>query len=167
MKSYPAFFSNRVFILLTGLVLFVLNTTFAQKHPRRKAAKSITMQGICGMVVMKHGNYMPSPGTPTPTGQPAERELLIFPLLNIGQVDAGENGFINSVRDAKPIKSIKSGKDGTFCVSLPIGRYSVIVQESKGLYANLYDTKNNIFPVTVESGKSTQIKVEITHQAVF
>ncbi|WP_332368900.1 hypothetical protein [Spirosoma telluris] len=118
---------------------------------------------------MKRGNHMPGPGSPRPNsnGSPVEREVLIFPLLNMSQVDAGDNGFIKSVGDAKPIKKVKSGKNGTFCVILPTGRYSVIVQEPKGLYANLFDTKNNIFPVTVEKGKSTQIKVEITHQAVF
>lgn len=127
------------------------------------------MQGICGTVVVKRGNHMPSPDSPRPnaTGSPAEREVLIFPLLNISQVDAGENGFINSVRDAKPVKTVKSAKDGTFCVTLPVGRYSIIVREPKGLYANLSDTQNNIFPVTVQKNRQSAIKVEITHQAVF
>lgn len=155
--------------LLLALVPLLVNSAYAQKIQRQKMASTAALQGICGTVLVKQGNHMPGPGSPRPNanGTPAEREVLIFPLLNMSQVEAGDNGFIHSVGMAKPIKTVKSGKDGTFCVNLPKGRYSVIVQEPKGLYANLYDTKNNIFPVTVESGKSAKIKVEITHQAVF
>ncbi|MVM33229.1 hypothetical protein GO755_24525 [Spirosoma sp. HMF4905] len=159
----------RISSILLALLLGFSLTTCAQKNHRRKITKSIAVQGICGTVLVKRGNHMPGPDSPksNATGSPVEREVLIFPLLNMSQVEAGDNGFINSVGAAKPIKTIKSEKDGTFCVSLPTGRYSVIVQEPKGLYANLYDTKNNIFPVTVEKNKTAQIKVEITHQAVF
>lgn len=154
--------SSIVLTLFLGLSLIAC----AQKNHPSKATKSV-LQGICGTVLVKRGNHMPGPGAPKSTGSPAEREVLIFPLLNMNQVEAGDNGFINSVGEVKPIKTVKSGKDGTFCVNLSVGRYSVVVREPKGLYANLFDTKNNIFPVTVEKGKSTQIKIEITHQAVF
>ena len=112
---------------------------------------------------------MPSPDSPrqNPEGTPVERDVLIFPLLNRSQIEAGENGFINSVGDAKPIKTVKSGKDGKFCVSLPVGQYTVMVREEKGLYANLSDSKNNIFPVNVQKNKSVTVTVDITHQAVF
>ncbi|MFD2938110.1 hypothetical protein [Spirosoma flavum] len=112
---------------------------------------------------------MPSPDSPqsNPNGSPAEREVLIFPLLNSSQVDASENGFINSVREAKPIQTVKSGKDGKFCVSLPVGHYSVLVREPKGLYANLSDSHNNIFPVNVSRNRSVTVTVAITYQAVF
>ena len=155
--------------LLLALVFGLSLTACAQKLHRRKAIKPTAFQGICGTVLVKRGNYMPSPDSPpsNSNGTPAEREILIFPLLNMSQVDAGENGFINSVREATPVKTVKSGRNGTFCVNLPIGQYSVIVREPKGLYANLFDSKNNIFPVNVGKGKRIKITVEITHQAVF
>ncbi len=112
---------------------------------------------------------MPSPDSPRTNagGTPVVREVLIFPVLNMSQVDAGDNGFISSVRNIKPIKTVKSGKDGKFCVSLPVGKYSVMVQEPKGLYANLYDSQSNINPVSVEKNRRSTTNVEITHQAVF
>ncbi|UFH55530.1 hypothetical protein [Spirosoma sp. KNUC1025] len=125
------------------------------------------MQGICGSVLVKRGNFMPGPDKPVPTGKTIEREVLVFPLLNMSQVDAGDNGFINSVRDAKPVKTVKSDKNGKFCVRLPVGHYSVLVREPKGLYANLYDSHNNIFPVNVEKNRQSDVKIEISHQAVF
>ncbi len=152
--------------LLLCLAL-VVHGASAQKRVHSK--KAVIMQGICGTVVEKRGNYMPSPDLPrpNPSGTPAIREVLIFPLLNNSQIEPGQNGFINSVGSVKPIKTVKSGKDGTFCVSLPVGRYSVVVREPKGLYANLFDSQNNINPVSVEKGKKTTTTIEISHQAVF
>ena len=155
--------------LFLALFLSVTLTSCAQKPRLTKNAKAAVTQGICGTVVEKRGNYMPGPDSsrPNPSGTPVEREVLIFPLLNMNEIDAGDNGFINSVRDVKPVNTVKSATDGTFCVSLPAGQYSVVVREPKGLYANLSDSQNNIFPVRVEKSKKAQVTVEITHQAAF
>lgn len=157
-------------LTLTFFLIFITSGLFAQKSRsvhRSTIPSQVAKQGICGTVVEKRGNYMPGPDRPTPKGKPMEREVLIFPLLNQSQVDMGENGFINSVGDVKPVVTVKSKADGTFCARVPPGRYSVVVREPKGLYANLSDTQNNIFPVTVAKDKQAQVKVEITHQAVF
>ncbi|GAB3731254.1 hypothetical protein [Spirosoma lituiforme] len=160
MRSYLL-----LFIVFHGLFI----TVSAQKKPHRKATQAVVKQGICGVVRVKRGNYMPSPDSPqqNPSGTPVEREVLIFPLLNRSQVEAGEHGFINSVGDVKPVKVVRSRNDGTFCVSLPVGRYTVMVQEEKGLYANLSDSRNNLFPVNVQKNKSITVTIDITHQAVF
>ncbi len=120
-------------------------------------------------MVEKKGNMMPSVG-PAPArtnGTAVVREVLIFPLLNSSQVDAGDNGFITSVRGAKPLKTVKSDKNGRFCVSMPVGKYTVMVREPKGLYANLSDSQNNIFPVSVQKNRQSSVTVEISHSAVF
>jgi hypothetical protein len=159
-------------LLLLAVLIGVTHVASAQKQTRRKAKtnRAVTInQGICGTVTEKRGNHMPSPDDPRPTGngQPVPRDVLIFPLLNASQIDMGENGFINSVRQIKPIKTVKSDSSGKFCVDLPAGRYSVVVREPKGLYANLSDTQNNIFPVTVNGRQKTQVDVIISHSAVF
>lgn len=156
----------------TSLLFFLLlasTLACAQKPRSVKARKATVKEGICGTIVEKRGNHMPSPDSPRPKagGTPVEREVLIFKRLAMNEVDAGENGFINSVRDAKPVKTVMSGKDGKFCVSVPAGHYSVLVREPKGLYANLSDSQNNINPVRVEKGRKAQVTVEITHEAVF
>ncbi len=146
------------------LLLFLSLVITACAH---KVSRSGHAQGICGTVSEKRGNHMPSPDSPPPKGHPIEREILIFPLLNMSKIEAGDNGFIKSVGEAKPIETVKSDKAGKFCVLLPAGRYSIVVREPKGLYANLFDAQNNIFPVTVKKGKQETVSVEITHQAVF
>ncbi|WP_020598527.1 hypothetical protein [Spirosoma panaciterrae] len=142
-------------------------STLAQKQQLRKSTRPTTFQGICGVVLEKKGNHMPGPGKSASQGTPIEREVLIFPLLNMNQVKMGDNGFIDSVGNVKPIKTVKSDKSGKFCANLPVGHYSVVVRESKGLYANLSDAHNNIFPVNVRKNIRSEVKIEVTHQGVF
>lgn len=149
------------------LYLFITGAIPIQQHPQKKAGKVATFQGICGTVVIKRGNFMPSPDRPARKGVPVQREVLIFPLLNKSQVDSNDEGFISSVREIKPVKTVESDKNGKFCVRLPVGRYSVVVREPAGLYANLFDAENNIFPVNVVKNRRSDIKIDISHQAVF
>jgi hypothetical protein len=165
MSLLPGKLSMKLLALIFCLTL----VTYCASAQKRTRPKTVVMQGICGTVIEKRGNHMPSPDSPrrNSAGTPVERDVLIFPLLNNRQIQSGQNGFIKSVGDVKPLKTVKSGKDGTFCVDLPAGRYSVVIREPEGLYANLFDSQNNINPVTVEKGKKATATVEISHQAVF
>lgn len=151
-------------------ILFLISlllVSFTQKPISPKTTKPPIFQGICGVVLEKKGNHMPGPDKSASQGTPIEREVLIFPLLNMNQVKMGDNGFIDSVGNVKPIKTVKSDKSGKFCANLPVGHYSVVVRESKGLYANLSDAHNNIFPVNVRKNIRSEVKIEVTHQGVF
>ena len=166
MKRYRSFLTRCLISVSVGLTLMGSLTACAQKSRGQKAAKPIS-QAICGTVLIKRGNQMPGPGSPSRKGQPVEREVLIFPVMSMDQVEMGENGFINSTKGIEPVKTVTSDKAGKFCVDLPVGQYSVVVREPKGLYANLFDGQNHIFPVTVEKKKKQTITVEISHGAVF
>ncbi|MFC5410617.1 hypothetical protein ACFPMF_14940 [Larkinella bovis] len=136
-------------------------TIACKTSPARKP-----LQGICGTVIFKSGNHMPGPDRPQPKGQPVVREVLIYELTKTDQTEPTEDGFYARVK-TRLVKKVKSNPDGTFYVSLPAGTYSVFVQEEKGLYANLFDGDNNIFPVTVEKNRQSTITFEITYQAVY
>lgn len=166
-------FRSRRFItrLLVGLVLGLflgLNDGVVAQRQRstKKKKASQAFQGICGTVVVKRGNQMPAVNRPRSNGKPVQREVLIYELTNQSQVQATAEGFYQTVA-TRLVKTAKSDADGKFCVSLPPGQYSVFVREEKGLYANLFDGHNNIFPVTVQADQSSTIKFEITHGAVF
>jgi hypothetical protein len=154
-------------LIVYVLPICLFSSAYAQKQTPQKVSETSVIQGVCGMVIVKRGNQMPSPGAPPRKGEPVERDVLIYPLLNMSQVQSNENGFITSVGDKQPVKAVRSGKDGRFCVSLPVGQYSLLVKEPGGLYANLSDGQNNIFPVAIQKNRQVTVGVTISHQATF
>ncbi len=123
-------------------------------------------QGICGSIFWKSGNFMPSPDHETPKATPIQRELSVYELTNISEATL-QNGFYTAIVKSK-IKSIKSDANGKFCLDLPEGDYSLFVKEGdKGLYANSFDGKGNIFPVKVCKDKVSIIVFTVDYQAVY
>lgn len=152
--NLPAIFT------FTLISLFISCTAVAKPRPR---------QGICGTVTEQRGNQMPGPGQSKPTrGKPVVRDVLIFAVLTMEQVTTNDAGFITDTNSAKPVKTVKTDKQGKFCLyGLPVGTYSVLVREPQGLYYNISDMDNQINPVTVKKGKITTATVEISHGASF
>lgn len=156
---------RNVFILV---VFMVLGTSISCAQKNKIRSTKNTAQGLCGTVIEKRGNQMPSPDRPQSAGAPVVREVAVFPLLTSELVASDGNGFITDFKGVQPVKTVRSATNGTFCFrKLPAGRYSVLVHEPKGWYANLYDTQNHINPVTVEKGKTAQMTIQITHRAAF
>lgn len=174
-------------ILTLILCIFCIFTSlsFSQKnkkrvHKRVKKVKVISkpvaepvaitekeiQQGICGSIFWKSGNYMPSPDREMPKAKPVQRELLVYELTNISEATL-QNGFYTAIVKSK-IKSVKSDVEGKFCLDLPEGEYSLFVKEGdKGLYANSFDGKGNIFPVKVDKDKVSIIVFTIDYQAAY
>ncbi|MBC8153962.1 MAG: hypothetical protein H7Z72_13715 [Bacteroidetes bacterium] len=159
-----------VLIGLLALLATGVESAQAQKPARKKTAKTAVKHShsICGTVTEKRGNQMPGPDRPQPPGQPVVRQVAVFAVLTMEQVVSDESGFITDLKGAKPLQTIRSGKDGKFCFGkLPAGQYSVLVREPKGWYANSFDAQNHLNPVAVKSGQTTKNIVEITHDAAF
>ncbi|GAB3923741.1 hypothetical protein [Larkinella terrae] len=155
--------NHQLFIILKPVLLLLALSLFTAC---KTGERNKSFQGICGTVIFKSGNHMPGPDRPQPKGQPVVRDVLIYELTKIDQTEATDDGFYSKIK-TRLVKQVKSGKDGQFCVSLPPGNYSVFVREEKGLYANLSDGQNNIFPVTVEKNRRSTISFDISYQAVF
>jgi hypothetical protein len=174
---------------ISALIICILcvftSFSFSQKtkkkvHKRAKKIKVITkpvvvpvavtekdvQQGICGSIVWKSGNLMPSPDREPVKAKPIQRELLVYELTNISEATL-QDGFYTAVVKSK-IKSIKSDAEGKFCLELPEGEYSLFVKEGdKGLYANSFDGKGNIFPVKVSKDKVSIVMFTVDYQAVY
>jgi hypothetical protein len=83
-------------------------------------------------------------------------------LQDTNQID----GFFTDIQ-SKPLISVISKADGSFQIKLPPGNYSVFVKEPKGLFANLFDGKGNINPVTVNEKKYSWITLSVDYEATF
>jgi hypothetical protein len=69
--------------------------------------------------------------------------------------------------NTKLIKQVNSDTKGEFKVKLPPGQYSLFIKKDDRFYANLFDEKNNIAPVTVAKGKFTEVEVRADYDAVY
>jgi hypothetical protein len=123
-------------------------------------------QGICGSIVWKSDNLMPSPDHEVPKPKAVQRELFVYELTNSEQATL-QNGFYKAIV-TNLVKSVKSDAEGKFCLELPEGKYSLFVKEGdKGLYANQFDGDGNIFPVKVTKDNLSMIVFTIDYQANY
>jgi hypothetical protein len=138
----------------------------ASKVVESVASNETINQGICGSIVWKSGNLMPSPDSQVPKPKGVQRELFVYELTNSEQATL-QNGFYKAVV-TNLIKSVKSDAEGKFCLELKEGKYSLFVKEGdKGLYANQFDGDGNIFPVKVTKDNLSMIVFTIDYKANY
>lgn len=126
---------------------------------------SAQKQGLQGQVFWVSGNQMPGPEAKLSPNQGAVREVLIYELTTFKDCTMVGPFF----RDIKTrfVTSVTSAEDGTFKVKLMPGAYSVFTRERNGLYANLFDEKSNINPVTVKAGHYAWLTITIDYEAAY
>ena len=144
-------------LLLLPLILFLSSYTgiFCKK------------EGIKGKIYRVQGNQMPAPGEPSTLPQPFQTTLYIYELTNMAQVKRASEASFYTAINTKLVKEIRADKKGAFKVKLPPGQYSLFVKKDDLFYANIFDDKNNIAPVTVEKGKYTTVEVKADYGAVY
>ena len=122
-------------------------------------------QGLRGQVFWVSGNQMPGPEALLSPNQGATREILIYELTSFKDVTQ-VGPFFRDVK-TRMVAIIQSKPDGTFKIKLPAGTYSVFTKEKNGLYANLFDEKNNINPVRVKDGQYAWRTITIDYDAAY
>lgn len=123
-------------------------------------------QGIKGSVIWVSGNQMPGPDKPTSQPKKIAREIHIYKAISMNEVTSTEGVFFSDLKSPL-LKKVKSKKNGSFCVKLPPGEYSVFVKEPKGLFANSFDGQGRIQCVTVKQGDYSNITIQINYEAAY
>ncbi|PRY10936.1 hypothetical protein CLV24_11263 [Pontibacter ummariensis] len=137
----------------------------AQKPAAQEQQAPIT-QGISGKVLWQAGNQMPSPDAPPSKGRGVQRTLYVYELTNGAQARTIDGVFHTNIQ-TNLVTQVVTDANGNFAVSLKPGKYSLFSKEEKGLYANLFDGENNIFPVEVKEGQVTDVEFLINYQASY
>lgn len=122
-------------------------------------------QGLSGQVFWVSGNQMPGPEAMLSPNQGAVREVLIYELTSVKDVTQ-VGPFFRDIK-TKMVASVTSKADGTFKIKLMPGAYSVFTKEKNGLYANLFDDKNNINPVNIKNGQFSWKTITIDYEAAY
>ncbi len=137
------------------IILLLLSSLVAQSQK----------QGLMGQVFWVSGNQMPGPESILSPNQGTSREVLIYELTSFNDVTQ-VGPFFRDIK-TKFIASIQSKPDGTFKIKLPPGAYSVFTKEKNGLYANLFDEKNNINPVVIKASHYAWKTITIDYEAAY
>jgi hypothetical protein len=139
--------------LFVFLLVLSATTVFSQK------------QGLHGQVFWVSGNQMPGPESILSPNQGTSREVLIYELTNF--TDVTQVGLFFRDIKTKMVATVQSKPDGTFKVKLAPGSYSVFTKERNGLYANLFDEKNNINPVVVKASQYSWKTITLDYEAAY
>jgi hypothetical protein len=124
-------------------------------------------QGIRGTVKEETGNRMPGPGRELPPANAVQTTVYVYEPTTPSQVDQVGGSPLYSAIKSRLIDSVVTDKDGNFELSLKPGNYSVFVKTNGRYFANSFDAKNNIAPVTVEVGKVSEVNIVINDRATY
>ncbi|HLF45309.1 MAG TPA: hypothetical protein VI548_02725 [Chitinophagaceae bacterium] len=151
---------------LISVLSFILITTGCgiKQYSVKKGEK--IKQGIAGQVFELTGNQMPSPDRPRNTeGTPIKATVYVFELTNHHE-QIRESGVYTTINTRK-ITAIKTTANGEFKIALTEGVYSLFVKVEEGYFANLYDEKMNIHPVTIKKDELTTTKIKVDYKAAY
>ena len=167
---------EKLLLLPLALLLSFCNGTQKPLHTQNKpepVAQGDTpkqqpaiKQGIAGKVLWQSGNQMPSPDAPPSKGRGVQRTVYIYELTNGNQATTTDGVFHTNLQTAL-VTQVVTDANGNFAASLKPGVYSLFTEEEKGLYANLFDGENNIYPVAVEEGQVTTVEFLINYAASY
>ena len=149
------------------LFLFCLSITSYSCSSAKKTRLSTIKQGITGFVTESMGNQMPMKGAPPIVLKGVLTNVLVYEPTNITEVTRIGTSPIYTAIHTKLVASVQTDSTGAFTLALPVGSYSLFVQQGKSFYANLFDTVNNIALFTVEEDKLTTVKLTVSSKATY
>src|SRR5687767_733145 len=123
--------------------------------------------GIKGHVYLVTGNQMPSPDQQPLPPKGVKTMLYIFSLTNINEVNReGNSAFYKSISSGL-VKQVETDENGYFKTKLKAGLYSLFVKKGDLFYSGQFDEKNNIHPVEVRKGKTTEVVFRANYDALY
>lgn len=163
-----------IYGLFIASILGLENQIFAQKsktkYKRKKVAlvkKKIINPQICGNIIKLTGNQLPDPDREPSKGQVFTGEILIYKPTKIADTEGDGATKFTKIK-TKLVKKTWTDKTGKFCINLPIGKYSIFINDPDyGLFANTFDGEMTICPIEIVKGKNKEISLQITHSAAF
>jgi hypothetical protein len=163
-----------IFLLAFGL-LSLESVSLAK--PGKPCPPRRILQGVKGKLVYSTGNMMPGPGVGKKSvsvnnngGKSVSAVRIIYFFRPVTAADMGRKGegtFYKKPFKMKPMGKTRSCPDGHYSLALPPGVYSVFVKEKGGLWANSQNGEGILAPLTIVSGKVTDMNIDVNYAAVY
>lgn len=165
MVVYSLMMKFKSILTFFGIFIFIVPFATGQQRKSKQGIRGV----VASVISQDTSNYS---CTTSNVLRPVVREIAVYEPLkfsNLKHCDYAKPDCSPDVWDevnGKLIKTIKSNRKGFFQVSLPEGKYSLIVKEEKGYYVpgsylNLTDNID-VMPVEVVKDKTSEINLAIS-----
>ncbi|MHB1327039.1 MAG: peptidase associated/transthyretin-like domain-containing protein [Gemmatimonadales bacterium] len=137
------------------------------KRPVDQDARVTIREGVWGQVSFWQGDFMPGACSGASITA-VERIVYAFEPARLDQavLNVPPRRFWAEL-GSRIVDSTRSDRHGFYQMSLPPGRYSIVVREEGGYYANGFDEEGYISPAIVHPGQQTKWHLGITYEAVY
>lgn len=148
-------------------IALLLNLSVIACYPGRTSQSPGIKQGISGFVYLESGNRMPMKGAEPQKPRGLSTTIYVYEATTLGQVSrVGTSSYYTAIY-SKPVTTVLSDSTGAFIVRLAPGIYSLFVKQGNRFYANAFDARNTIAPVTVEKGKLASAIITVNSSATY
>ena len=120
-----------------------------------------------GNIFWVAGNQMPGPGQGEKKFPGYKTTLYIYELTNASDAKKAPIRPFYFAPSTKLIKTIETDAEGHFKTEIAPGKYSLFVKKADLFFANQFDEKNNLFPVTVSKKKTTKVIFKADWEAAY
>jgi hypothetical protein len=156
-----------VFLLLAFAAFGLTLHGMGRREPPVTAKSFAVEQGVAGKVEIWEGNFMPMVNGP-PRGKitpAAGRRVRVHEPLNV--LETGSAMALHDTILTAQIAETRTDTAGQYFLPLPVGRYSIFVEEDSGWYFNGWDGEGFQGLIQIDSVKVTTQDIRILTKAVF
>jgi len=146
-------------------VLYASTIVFFSSCNVTKSNNSSNTGLFQGTVSFSEGNQMQSNKYTSVLGKGVQREVHIYELTNVKDVEQIDNLYFSP--KSKIVAIIVSNTRGEFKQSLPPGTYSVLIKEGDGYFASFLDKENNLHPLQINTGETTTADILINYKVSY
>lgn len=151
-------------VLIISVMIWAVG--FCSACSRKDEISPTINQGIYGKVIERYGNWMPveDPDPSTKGERPIVTEVYVYECTNISDFENAPTRNYQIDKMPKPlVEKVRSEKNGFYQVALKEGKYSVFILDGDKLFANSFDDKGNIRPVTIIKDSVVQFDLLLDH----
>lgn len=126
----------------------------------------IQSQGIKGLVLLEKEATMPLKGGSKRSGTPLSTMVFVYESATVSQLIDQQGHFVKGL-NAKLIKQIRSGVDGTFKLKLKPGKYTILLGYNLGMYIPYFSGMNGVAHIEVIKHQFQEIDLSIAASSIF